>query len=416
MDYEVAPHSGIPLRCRNFGGVTFGKRDQEYIVENNPKVTNEVSFDSDPNFSSPNTEPNAYCNNNLNEEYDSNQNTTNDNNEFRNAKKKETYVSMARKDEIPRKLKYKSLITNDSDGEVVVFDELLVKKGIERWNLNASGYFVRYRMAPNDLRDLEGLNSVIDQGPWMVNKRPLIVQKWNHEIGMQMVEHSKLPIWVRMTEVPLEAWSSDGISALASSLVEMNAEKEFKQTIEVQYRDKDNKVKGTKTVNVSYDWKPAACTHCWWSIMKFAPNLFFVIDMFWFFLFLDCDVWDKELDLVLVMAVAVVGDDGVNGYGCRRRSLSGGGGGGGDGAGCIFVKYLTIIREVLHFKSTAATTTINHRRHQQVCPPPSLQNTASTTNPTHHIVTRVEKLVASGVEKHVSKSFDTSYLCRFLSA
>ncbi|GKB36209.1 hypothetical protein Tco_0881151 [Tanacetum coccineum] len=171
----------------------FGKRDKEYIVENNPKVTNGVSFDSDPNFSSPNTEPNAYCNNNPNEEYDSSQNTTNDNNEFGNAKKKETYVSMARKDEIPRKLKYKSPITNDYDGEVVVFDELLVKKGSERWNLNASGYFVGYRMTPNDLRyhlgrmwgkfrirdiivnndgtclfkfrDLEGLNSVIDQGP-----------------------------------------------------------------------------------------------------------------------------------------------------------------------------------------------------------------------------------------------------------
>ncbi|GKD94408.1 hypothetical protein Tco_1374245, partial [Tanacetum coccineum] len=67
-----------------------------------------------------------------------------------------------------------------------------------------------------------------------------------------------------MTGVPLEAWSVDGISASASSLenplvmdtmtanmchngmgrldfarvlVEMDADKEFKQTIEVQYRD-----------------------------------------------------------------------------------------------------------------------------------------------------------------------------------
>ncbi|GKD56284.1 WD repeat-containing protein 44 [Tanacetum coccineum] len=34
------------------------------------------------------------------------------------------------------------------------------------------------------------------------------------------------------------------------------------------------------------------------------------------------------------MVVPVVGDDGVNGYGCRRRWLLGGGGGGGDVAGC----------------------------------------------------------------------------------
>ncbi|GJZ07587.1 RNA-directed DNA polymerase, eukaryota, reverse transcriptase zinc-binding domain protein [Tanacetum coccineum] len=92
-----------------------------------------------------------------------------------------------------------------------------------------------------------------------------------------------------MIEVPLEAWSVDGISALASSLgnplvmdnmtvdmchnglgrldfarvlVEMDAYIEFKKTIEVQYRDNSNKVKGTKMVNVTYDWKPAVCTHC----------------------------------------------------------------------------------------------------------------------------------------------------------
>ncbi|PWA69020.1 RNA-directed DNA polymerase, eukaryota, Reverse transcriptase zinc-binding domain protein [Artemisia annua] len=89
--------------------------------------------------------------------------------------------------------------------------------------------------------------------------------------------------------IPLEAWSVDGISALASSLgnplimesmtatmchkgfgrldyarvlVEMDAMKEFKKTIEIQYRDQNNKVKGTKMVHFTYDWKPSACTHC----------------------------------------------------------------------------------------------------------------------------------------------------------
>ncbi|GKC58901.1 RNA-directed DNA polymerase, eukaryota, reverse transcriptase zinc-binding domain protein [Tanacetum coccineum] len=106
---------------------------------------------------------------------------------------------------------------------------------------------------------------------------------------MQRVEHNKVPIWVKMVDVPLEAWSIEGISALASSLgkplimdtmtanmchngmgrlefarvlVEACADKEFKNQIEVQYRDKDNNVKGTKVVKVTYDWKPVVCTHC----------------------------------------------------------------------------------------------------------------------------------------------------------
>nr|GEY69581.1 hypothetical protein [Tanacetum cinerariifolium] len=130
--------------------------------------------------------------------------------------------------------------------QVVVFDDMLIKKGSERWNLTISGYFVGYKMASNELKynirrmsgkygvrdiimnhdgtclfkfkDIEGLNSVLEQGPWMVNKKPLIVQKWNPEIGMQKVEHRILPIWERMTKVPLEAWSCDGISTLASNL------------------------------------------------------------------------------------------------------------------------------------------------------------------------------------------------------
>ncbi|GJT25192.1 ribonuclease H-like domain, reverse transcriptase, RNA-dependent DNA polymerase [Tanacetum coccineum] len=48
----------------------------------------------------------------------------------------------------------------DND-EVVVFDEMIVKKGCERWKLTVSGYFVGYKMAPNELRfGNEGLNSV----------------------------------------------------------------------------------------------------------------------------------------------------------------------------------------------------------------------------------------------------------------
>ncbi|GKA92394.1 ATPase, F1/V1/A1 complex, alpha/beta subunit [Tanacetum coccineum] len=83
--------------------------------------------------------------------------------------------------------------------------------------------------------------------------------------------------------------SMDGISALASSLgkpmmmdtmtanmcykgvgnleyarnlVKMDTEKELKKEIEIQYRDHNNNIKGSKKVKVVYDWKPPACTTC----------------------------------------------------------------------------------------------------------------------------------------------------------
>ena len=84
------------------------------------------------------------------------------------------------------------------------------------------------------------------------------------ELGVEKLEPKKLPVWVKIINVPLEAWSVEGISAIESSLgmpimmdtmtanmcykgvgnlefasvlVEMNAEREFKKLIEIQYRD-----------------------------------------------------------------------------------------------------------------------------------------------------------------------------------
>ncbi|PWA91582.1 hypothetical protein CTI12_AA007890 [Artemisia annua] len=114
-------------------------------------------------------------------------------------------------------------------------------------------------------------------------------QKWSPDMNMQKVEPSKMPVWVKMVDIPLEAWSVEGISALASSigmpflmdtvtaamchkgmgnlgyarvLVEIPAEKGLKKSIEIQYRDKNQCVKGTKSVQVVYDWIPHVCEHC----------------------------------------------------------------------------------------------------------------------------------------------------------
>ncbi|GJZ56099.1 RNA-directed DNA polymerase, eukaryota, reverse transcriptase zinc-binding domain protein [Tanacetum coccineum] len=106
---------------------------------------------------------------------------------------------------------------------------------------------------------------------------------------MNKVEQTKVPLRVTIVNIPLEAWSSERISALASGLgrplimdnmtarmcqfgegrldyarvlVEFDVMKGYKDKIEIQYRDKNNNVKGSKHVNVEYAWKPDSCTHC----------------------------------------------------------------------------------------------------------------------------------------------------------
>ncbi|GKF02069.1 zinc knuckle CX2CX4HX4C containing protein, partial [Tanacetum coccineum] len=202
-----------------------------------------------------------------------------------NNHKSVTYAKMVGQDEVPKTLSYIPTLTTDDGVEVVVFDEMLVKKGSERWNVTICGQFVGFQMHISEMR----YNIVLEKGPWMVKNKSLMVNRRSPNIGMQKIEPKKLPVWIKMFNVPLEAWSVEGLSALASSvgkpilmdtitanmchtgngrfefarvLIEMDAGKVFKTEIEVQYRDNENMVKGVKKVQVLYDWKPPVCSKC----------------------------------------------------------------------------------------------------------------------------------------------------------
>lgn len=200
---------------------------------------------------------------------------------------------------IDNHLIYIAPTVNEEGIETVLFDEEIVEKGCAKWQTTLCGYFVGQNMSFNELKyhlrrmwgryglkdvsvnnsdinlfkfkDVEGMQYVLDKGPWMVNNRPLLVMKWDPEIGMEKVEPIKLPVWVKLMRIPMEAWSKEGISALTSCLgkplmmdevtarmcqhgigrtdyarvlVEFEASKVMKNEIKIEYTDKEKKVKG----------------------------------------------------------------------------------------------------------------------------------------------------------------------------
>ncbi|GKC80829.1 RNA-directed DNA polymerase, eukaryota, reverse transcriptase zinc-binding domain protein [Tanacetum coccineum] len=230
-----------------------------------------------------------------------------------------SYVAAVQKNnlKLDTSLCYKPTVIEEDGGEFVVFDEELVSKGSNKWKLTVYGKFVGCFMPENALRyhlrrmwskygfvdvqvdsyggcyckfrNEEDMGKVIELGPWIVNHKPFFVQKWDPNIGLSKKEETKIPLWAKMKNIPLEAWTKDGISALASSLgkpirmdyvtaqactagrgradfarvlVEFEAKKGFKEHIDILYRSKDNVVIGTKKVEVEYQWKPDICSHC----------------------------------------------------------------------------------------------------------------------------------------------------------
>nr|GEY91240.1 zinc knuckle CX2CX4HX4C [Tanacetum cinerariifolium] len=144
------------------------------------------------------------------------------------------------------KLSFVPTEISDDGSEVMIFDEALVDKSSAQWKLTMCGHFVGYKMNVHESRyhirrmwskwgiddidmkadgmcmvkfkNEEGMKKVLDSGTWLVNNKPLVVRKWDPAFGMEMVEQTKVPIWARLVNVPMEAWSAEGISALASSL------------------------------------------------------------------------------------------------------------------------------------------------------------------------------------------------------
>nr|GEY15601.1 hypothetical protein [Tanacetum cinerariifolium] len=164
--------------------------------------------------------------------------------------------------------------------------EDLIEIGSKKWELTLCGHLVGHYMSlpalNYHLRRMWcriGFKQIMDNG----NGRWLF--KFNNEQGMNsVVEQSP---WM----VPMEAWSTEGISAISSSIgrpivmdnmtayvckngtgkteyarvlveVEVEASKGFKEEVVLQYRDKNQNVKGTNMVKIAYDWKPPLCYHC----------------------------------------------------------------------------------------------------------------------------------------------------------
>nr|GEX70046.1 RNA-directed DNA polymerase, eukaryota, reverse transcriptase zinc-binding domain protein [Tanacetum cinerariifolium]GEX75873.1 RNA-directed DNA polymerase, eukaryota, reverse transcriptase zinc-binding domain protein [Tanacetum cinerariifolium] len=200
--------------------------------------------------------------------------------------------------------------------EVVVFDEEIVREGSRKWALTLCGRFVGCKMSYSELRynlvrmwgrfrlreistqngvflfkfrESEGMSYVLENGPWMVNNKPLMVQKWEPDVVIDKSEPKSLPCWIKLHNIPLEPWTSKGISAIASGLgkplimdktttmickdghgnygyarvlVEIQADKEFKDVVKICYKSNDQRTQCSKFVNVKYSWKPLRCCKC----------------------------------------------------------------------------------------------------------------------------------------------------------
>ncbi|GJU18553.1 zinc knuckle CX2CX4HX4C containing protein [Tanacetum coccineum] len=86
------------------------------------------------------------------------------------------------------------------------------KYGLKRIMMNAKGFF----FFKFDSR--AGLDAVLEGGPWMVCNSPIILKKWSMKTSLQKEELTRVPIWVKLHNVPIQVFEEDVISLIATYL------------------------------------------------------------------------------------------------------------------------------------------------------------------------------------------------------
>ncbi|GKB99487.1 RNA-directed DNA polymerase, eukaryota, reverse transcriptase zinc-binding domain protein [Tanacetum coccineum] len=108
-----------------------------------------------------------------------------------------------------------------------------------RWNLLellVHGLLIRYMDSFWESDSQDGLNAMLENGPWFIRSHPIILKKWNPDVNLLKEDVGNVPVWVKLHGVPVTAFSKDGLSAIATKLamIELRADVELKDTTVVE--------------------------------------------------------------------------------------------------------------------------------------------------------------------------------------
>ncbi|GKC02948.1 ribonuclease H-like domain-containing protein, partial [Tanacetum coccineum] len=65
---------------------------------------------------------------------------------------------------------------------------------------------------------IEGMNGVLENGPWFIRSAPIIVKKWTPNANLLKEYMNLVPIWVKFHDIPIVAFTTEGLSVMATKL------------------------------------------------------------------------------------------------------------------------------------------------------------------------------------------------------
>ncbi|XP_020674470.1 uncharacterized protein LOC110093811 [Dendrobium catenatum] len=146
-----------------------------------------------------------------------------------------------------------------------------LKGSLEMFSLSDGFFLFRFSCS-------EDFDTVWTKGIWFLLGKPFIMQKWHPKFKPKRENFTSIPIWVKIHDLPLACWNSEGISRIASKIgiplaadtlttkktrltyarvcVLVDCHASYPEEIKVSL---DGDIVALK---VQYEWRPSPCAHC----------------------------------------------------------------------------------------------------------------------------------------------------------
>nr|GEU91782.1 hypothetical protein [Tanacetum cinerariifolium] len=63
-----------------------------------------------------------------------------------------------------------------------------------------------------------GMESMLDNGPWLICNMPLVLRKWSPLVNVAKEDIKSVPFWAKFYDAPVTAFTKDGLSAIVTKL------------------------------------------------------------------------------------------------------------------------------------------------------------------------------------------------------
>ncbi|GJS41186.1 zinc knuckle CX2CX4HX4C containing protein [Tanacetum coccineum] len=134
-----------------------------------------------------------------------------------NSSQQFTYAKVATLDRVKNTVNFHSLESEVGDVDAyLIIPMTLVQEVNERFSNSLYGYFIGKRIAYPLFESKQGLDDLLENGPYMIRNVLIILKKWSPDANLSKEDLTKVSMWVKIYNVPMVAFTSKGLSMIAT--------------------------------------------------------------------------------------------------------------------------------------------------------------------------------------------------------